>query len=132
MNEEAGFIAALLAEPNDRTTLLVYADWLDERSDPRAEYLRLLAAEKPNQSRLAQLLGMIDPIWVFNVRDRCGCGTRVRVLDGSFAHQEGTVIDLRADPAAEVTAVVRLLFWGRPLDVDLPCRMVERIAESVG
>src|SRR5207249_4961387 len=26
MNEEAGFIAALLAEPDDRTTLLVYAD----------------------------------------------------------------------------------------------------------
>ena len=28
MNEESGFIAALLAEPDDRTTLLVYADWV--------------------------------------------------------------------------------------------------------
>ena len=43
MNEEAGFVAALLAEPDDHTAMLVYADWLDERGDPRAAYLRLRA-----------------------------------------------------------------------------------------
>ncbi|MBN9119063.1 MAG: TIGR02996 domain-containing protein [Planctomycetes bacterium] len=43
MSEEAGFVAALLAEPTDRTTQLVYADWLDDRGDPRAGYLRRLA-----------------------------------------------------------------------------------------
>jgi uncharacterized protein (TIGR02996 family) len=42
VDEEAGFIAAMLAEPDDRTVLLVYADWLDEHSDPRGEYLRMI------------------------------------------------------------------------------------------
>ena len=54
MNEEAGFIAALLADPDDRTVLLVYADWLQERSDPRSEYLRVLTAKRPNRRRLAR------------------------------------------------------------------------------
>jgi uncharacterized protein (TIGR02996 family) len=41
MNEDEPFLRALLANPDDRTTRLVYADWLDDRADPRAEYLRL-------------------------------------------------------------------------------------------
>ena len=40
MNEEAAFIAALVAEPSDRTAALVFADWLDERGDPRGPMLR--------------------------------------------------------------------------------------------
>ncbi|QEG30043.1 hypothetical protein GobsT_48430 [Gemmata obscuriglobus] len=43
MAEDEPFIRALLAAPDDRTARLVYADWLDDRSDPRAEYLRLSA-----------------------------------------------------------------------------------------
>jgi uncharacterized protein (TIGR02996 family) len=38
--EEAAFLRALVAAPKDRTARLVYADWLDERSDPRAAWLR--------------------------------------------------------------------------------------------
>jgi uncharacterized protein (TIGR02996 family) len=34
------FIAAIEAQPNDRTTRLVYADFLDERDNPAGEYLR--------------------------------------------------------------------------------------------
>jgi uncharacterized protein (TIGR02996 family) len=41
MNEEAGFIAALVADPSDRTAALVFADWLDERSDPRGPWMRI-------------------------------------------------------------------------------------------
>jgi uncharacterized protein (TIGR02996 family) len=41
MSEEAAFLAGIQANPDDDTLRLVYADWLDERQDPRAEYLRL-------------------------------------------------------------------------------------------
>lgn len=41
MNEEAAFIAALVADPSDRTAALVFADWLDERGDPRGPWLRI-------------------------------------------------------------------------------------------
>ncbi len=41
MKEEEGFLRALLARPDDRTTRLVYADWLDEHDDGRGEFLRL-------------------------------------------------------------------------------------------
>lgn len=41
MSEEHAFLSAIMANPDDHTTKLVYADWLDERDDPRAEVLRL-------------------------------------------------------------------------------------------
>ncbi|MDY3553358.1 TIGR02996 domain-containing protein [Gemmata sp. JC717] len=49
MAEDEPFIRALLAAPDDQTARLIYADWLDDRNDPRAEYLRLSArvAELP-------------------------------------------------------------------------------------
>lgn len=37
---EVNVLASILADPNDRTAKLVYADWLDERDDPRAVFLR--------------------------------------------------------------------------------------------
>lgn len=40
--EENAFLKNISKDPNDTTTRLVYADWLEDRDDPRAEYLRLL------------------------------------------------------------------------------------------
>lgn len=42
MTTEDDFQAALDAKPRDATTRLVFADWLDERGDPRAEGYRAL------------------------------------------------------------------------------------------
>lgn len=42
MTDERALLTAILEEPNDDTRKLVYADWLDEHGDPRAEYLRLM------------------------------------------------------------------------------------------
>jgi uncharacterized protein (TIGR02996 family) len=126
MNEEAGFIAALLAEPDDRTAMLVYADWLDDRADPRAEYLRLLAKPRPNQRRLAQLRRTLDGDWVHLIDTRhLRMGCCVRILEGSFAAQEGELTAITADRR---NATVRLTFWGRPLDVELPLAMLEQSA----
>jgi uncharacterized protein (TIGR02996 family) len=41
MSEERAFLSAIGANPDDQTAKLVYADWLDERDDPRAEIVRL-------------------------------------------------------------------------------------------
>ena len=41
MSDESAFLAAVSANPDDDTARLVYADWLQERDDPRAEYVRL-------------------------------------------------------------------------------------------
>jgi uncharacterized protein (TIGR02996 family) len=38
--EHQDFLSAILGNPREDTTLLVYADWLEERGDERAAYLR--------------------------------------------------------------------------------------------
>jgi uncharacterized protein (TIGR02996 family) len=44
MSEEERFLRALIASPDDGALRAVYADWLEERGDPRAEFLRLETA----------------------------------------------------------------------------------------
>ncbi|MBY0456975.1 MAG: TIGR02996 domain-containing protein, partial [Gemmataceae bacterium] len=41
MTEEQTFLSAIMAQPDDVTAKLVYADWLQDRDDPRAEIVRL-------------------------------------------------------------------------------------------
>ncbi len=55
MNDDAAFTAALVADPNDDATRLVYADWLEERGDVRGEFLRL-------QHQLASVLERIQHV----------------------------------------------------------------------
>jgi uncharacterized protein (TIGR02996 family) len=74
MSEEAGFIRAIIATPGDWTPRLAYADWLEERSDARAELLRLLYTFSQlgdavgdgdtTLVRLRELQVSLDPRWV--------------------------------------------------------------------
>ena len=41
MNEEAAFLNAIFANPDDDAPRLIYADWLEERDDPKGEFIRL-------------------------------------------------------------------------------------------
>ncbi len=41
MNDEAAFLEAIRATPHDPALRLIFADWLDERDDPRAELVRI-------------------------------------------------------------------------------------------
>ena len=41
MTEEEGFLRAIEENPEDDATRLVFADWLEERGDWRAEFVRL-------------------------------------------------------------------------------------------
>jgi uncharacterized protein (TIGR02996 family) len=40
MNDEAAFLKAIKKKPKERTIRLVFADWLEERGDPRAAWVR--------------------------------------------------------------------------------------------
>jgi uncharacterized protein (TIGR02996 family) len=40
LHTDDDFQRAIEAQPGDRTLRLVFADWLEERADPRAELIR--------------------------------------------------------------------------------------------
>jgi uncharacterized protein (TIGR02996 family) len=73
VSEDAAFIDAIRPRPEDETARLVYADWLDDRSDSRAEYLRAEAAwcalppsdeqYRPLYRRISQFAAALDPAW---------------------------------------------------------------------
>jgi uncharacterized protein (TIGR02996 family) len=44
MADEAAFLEGLWADPDDEELRLVFADWLEEQQDPRAELLRTVIA----------------------------------------------------------------------------------------
>jgi uncharacterized protein (TIGR02996 family) len=64
MTDEAAFLQAIIAAPDDDSIRLVYADWLEERGDCRGEFLRLLHQRAAATARLKQLLPGVDPAWV--------------------------------------------------------------------
>jgi uncharacterized protein (TIGR02996 family) len=68
MDTEDAFIQAVLASPEDEATRLVYADWLEERGDLRAAYLRaeveqFRTRQATGNSVLWSLQAQIDPVW---------------------------------------------------------------------
>ena len=58
MDPERAFLQAISADPDDLAPRLVYADWLEERNDPRGEFVRLLVrlagstADEPDYEKL--------------------------------------------------------------------------------
>src|SRR5262245_14001334 len=81
--EELEFLREIEASPADETPRLIYADWLEERGDPRAEYLRrevelhTLSADSRRFHQLAQELRDMreefEPKWLVAVgRTRVG------------------------------------------------------------
>jgi uncharacterized protein (TIGR02996 family) len=78
MSVEDAFLKAIDEDPEDEAPRLIYADWLEEHGDPRAEFLRTeLAILNKSQSvahpaalevRRRELLKALDPEWVALVR----------------------------------------------------------------
>jgi uncharacterized protein (TIGR02996 family) len=76
MDQEQAFLQAMVENPCDLTVRLIFADWLEERGDPRGELLRLShlltqATDQPNrqpmEERLRSLLESgvqpVGPFW---------------------------------------------------------------------
>jgi uncharacterized protein (TIGR02996 family) len=122
-DEEAALISTIREHPGDPTPRLVYADWLEERGDPRAEYLRLvveLAVESPHRrvverraERLQELARTIDRDW----RERVSVLYRVTLewVDPNGGDELIRLLQLRFD-----------LAWGRARDLtsEVPSRLV--------
>ncbi len=69
MKTEAALLEKIVAAPEEESTRLVYADWLEERGDPRAEYLRTeLALARTGDAALRRRLraarAKIDRAWL--------------------------------------------------------------------
>lgn len=60
-DEREAFERAVVASPDDDTVRLVYADWLDERGDPRGEFIRVQIALARVGSRVETDPGIPDP-----------------------------------------------------------------------
>lgn len=59
MSDEPAFLQAILENPDDDHLRLVYADWLEERGEPRAEFIRVqlaLASRETSGQRKRELL----------------------------------------------------------------------------
>jgi uncharacterized protein (TIGR02996 family) len=69
MTEDEAFIRAIVDSPGDEGPRLVYADWLEERGDPRSKFLRPL--QQPVRTgdieEWERLEAELDPVWVARV-----------------------------------------------------------------
>ena len=84
---ECSFLEAILDDPDDETTRLIYADWLDERGDPRGEFVRLEATvaglsrdseqARAPRARLDELADALDDSWAWFILH----SRRARVLN---------------------------------------------------
>jgi uncharacterized protein (TIGR02996 family) len=60
MSTEEAFLHAIQDHPDDVATRLAYADWLEERGDLRAEYIRLCLQTGYPRAKLSD--GNRDPV----------------------------------------------------------------------
>jgi uncharacterized protein (TIGR02996 family) len=121
--EEHEFIAAIVSAPWDDSVKLVYADWLEERGDPRSSFLReLVAATRPlKKGTMLPVSGSLPQAWANMV----GVPLLKGILEFDLVELKDTILRLARPivtiatrPAKDV--LVRVggsKFGGRP---DLP------------
>jgi len=101
MHDEATFLQAMQENPEDTALRLVFADWLEERGDPRGELIRLLhtltqSIEVPHRSkledRLRSLLAAgvqpVGPFWTNSIGMKFAWIPAGTFLMGSPAKEE--------------------------------------------
>ena len=155
MPTDSDFLAATAVNPADRLPRLVYADWLDERDDPRGEYLRLddaLDHHPPRGeaysalfARRAALEATFDPAWVTAVRGSPTAGTAAEFAfaRGRALHQSGpsrslskaarlyrTAADLGHPPALLHLGHCFRFGWGVNLDSGRAEELYRRAAKA--
>lgn len=62
--DEYGLVAAVLAAPLDDLPKLVYADWLEERNDPRGVFLRAWVAAKQAGKKRPKPVKTLSKCWL--------------------------------------------------------------------
>jgi uncharacterized protein (TIGR02996 family) len=70
VSEDDALLRTVIDRPGDDTARLVYADWLDERDDPRGPFLRAeveWARTRSEGRALRARVTNLDPVWVARV-----------------------------------------------------------------
>jgi uncharacterized protein (TIGR02996 family) len=128
-DEEPAFLRAVSLHPQDAVARLVYADWLDDRGDPRGEYLRLLCAAAGWQEPAAdreQVVGRLQhlgvglaPDWVAAVQQGVNWRTLFEAnLLPPDLRADGAVYEFNPPAAAEqLAAAEQALGFRLPDDV---------------
>ena len=111
--DEQTFIDAIHKDRDNDSLRLIYADWLDERADPRAEYLRVqlavakLSIDHPVRAHVdetfAMYCSMLDPGWLRSVNlpqaqlgsGECKCYGKSWGLHDAHVKLHGEVQDTR-------------------------------------
>ena len=102
MHDETAFLQAMQENPEDATLRLIFADWLEERGDPRSELIRLLhtltqSVEVPDRSnledRLRNLLATgvqpVGPFWTNSIGMKFAWIPPGTFLMGTLATEDG-------------------------------------------
>lgn len=100
-NEEQGFLQAIQNNPTDNSARLVYADWLEQRQDPRAEFVRVQAQIQDVEQRrkdvrrsLRKLEATLDQNWLREMRG-VFCVRFVSYHEGCKLRAIAAVMDIR-------------------------------------
>jgi uncharacterized protein (TIGR02996 family) len=106
---EKNFLAAIAANPDDDEARSVYADWLDDRGDPRGEFLRLEMQLRAIPLRLAIITPQLDPKWLAAVdrfydvalarggNNKIGVIKLIREISGLGLKEAKDVVDAASD-----------------------------------
>lgn len=119
MDEDFAFLRAVLNQPQDDTLRLVYADWLQEHGDPRAQYLRLEVQwyrsgkrsgkrSATLEKRMKKLAPKLNPRWVNRIVHTRNLAPGVRVDLVTVSEGKG-LIEVRGQSETV------LLVEGRPI-----------------
>jgi uncharacterized protein (TIGR02996 family) len=130
MTDDA-FLREVIACPHDAACRLVYADWLDERGDPRGAYLRAEAEWAKERAdtgarELRALAAGLDPVWVARVsRPPAGvCCDRVRFSEQGLPLTPADLARVEADLAVRFPAEFRAFYLncngGQPVPSEVP------------
>ena len=79
--EEAPFLQAIAEQPEDDANRLVFADWLEERGDPLAEYFRnqfSMSQLKYRDAQWCQLEARQQSLWSEHRKDWAGLASILR------------------------------------------------------
>lgn len=107
-SDEAAFLKAIADNPADETARLAYADWLQDRADPRAAVVRASARFLSSVRELAELRRTDQHEWANVVDPLFG---RLRTVSMTWDHNDGeaVVFGSRVAPA-ELFHRGRILF----------------------
>jgi uncharacterized protein (TIGR02996 family) len=134
MMHDDAFLQIILENPDDDAPRLIYADWLEERGDPRGEFIRVqcelarLPQRHPGRAALeareAQLLAEHENAWLQALRPWV---TSWRFQRG-FVEQVAVTVEVCLDP----TVCLPLLAPIREIGVDLTGAVIsQHIVELV-